>query len=195
RSRPQMAAPSPLGAPTRSSVSAVTSSALRTDIGEIPLPAPRIVKREAWASVNDVGGFEHDGVEETTMIDWSDGAFGDVAGSGAGDGEDDSDIWSDGFGTGTGGTGGTGGGPGSGVGKGSGPGGGTGTGGAGDKTGIGQNGKGLEWGVGLDGLRDRKLVQRAQVARLAVKEGKVGIDICVDRNGKVLSARYDMRSE
>lgn len=192
QSRPQMAAPAPIAAPA--SVAAVSpfSSALRTNIGAIPMPAPSIARREAWASVQDFGGFETDDVGEMQLIDWSDGAFGDIPGEGNGDGDDDSDISSEGFGTGTGGTGGSGGGPGGGAGSGSGPGGGTGTGGAGSKTGIGQNGTGVEWGVGLDGLLDRKLVRRAQVGQLATKAGRVTINICVDRNGKVVSSKYDL---
>jgi len=192
RSRPQMAAPSPLGGASAVSAVSPMSSGLRTDIGAIPMPAPSIARREAWASVQDFGGFEVDDVGEMQLIDWSDGAFGDVPGSGTGDGDDDSDIWSDGFGSGTGGTGGSGGGPGGGVGKGSGPGGGTGTGGAGNKTGIGQNGNGLQWGVGLDGQLDRKLRQRADIGQLAVKPGKVVFEICVDRNGKVIYHKYDL---
>lgn len=192
RSRPQMAAPSPIGAPSAVSSVSPFSSSVRTDIGAIPMPAPSIAKREAWASVQDFGGFETDDVGEMQLIDWSDGAMGDIPGSGTGDGDDDSDIWSDGFGSGTGGTGGSGGGPGSGVGKGSGPGGGTGTGGAGNKTGIGQGGTGLDWGVGLDEGLARRLVKRADVARLATKSGRVAINICVDRSGKVISSKYDL---
>ncbi len=191
-SRPMAAAPSRLSTPSMTAVQSPTaSSALRTDIGAIPLPTPVIVSKKGWQTVSDNNSFESDGVEEMTMIDWSDGAFGEEPGTGAGDGDDDSDIWSDGFGTGTGGTGGSGGGAGDGNGKGSGPGGGTGSGNAGSNTGIGQDGKGMQWGVGLDGLLDRKLVQRARVERLAVKEGKMSIVICVNRMGEVISAKYD----
>ncbi len=192
QARPMAAAPSRLSSPSMAAVTPNTSSALRTDIGEIPLPTPVIVSKKGWQTVNDDIAFESDGVEEMTLIDWSDGAFGDEPGAGGGDGDDDSDIWSDGFGTGTGGTGGTGGGTGNGVGPGPGPGGGTGSGNAGSNTGIGQDGKGMQWGVGLDGLLDRKLVQRARVERLAVKEGKVSIFICVNRDGKVISTKYDV---
>lgn len=194
QARPMAAAPSRLSSPSMTPVAkTTTSSALRTDIGEIPLPTPVIVSKKGWASVSDDNAFESDVVEEMTMIDWSDGAFGDVAGLGDGDGDDDSDIWSDGFGTGTGGTGGQGGGPGSGIGKGSGPGGGTGTGNAGSNTGIGQDGKGMQWGVGMDdGLLTRKLVRRAAVERLATKEGRVSIFICVNQNGDVISTKYDL---
>lgn len=191
QSRPQEAAPTRLSTPTVTSVMK-TSSALRSNIGEIPLPTPKIVTQQAWQSVSDYNSYESDGVEEMKMIDWSDGGFGDVAGSGPGDGEDDSDIWSDGFGTGTGGEGGQGGGTGSQNGVGSGPGEGTGAGSAGKNTGVGQDGNGLEWGVGLDGLLNRKLVQRANVGRLAIKEGKVSVFICVDRTGKVISTKYDV---
>lgn len=194
QSRPQEAAPSRLAAPAMTAVTrTTTSSALRTDIGEIPLPTPVIVNKKGWQSVNDNNIFESDGVEEMTMIDWSSGAFGDVAGSGPGDGDDDSDIWGDGFGTGTGGTGGQGGGAGNKTGAGSGPGGGTGTGNAGSNTGVGQDGKGLTWGVaGNGGFLNRKLLQRADIASLAIKEGKVGFFICVDRSGMVTSTQYDL---
>jgi len=192
RSRPQQAAPSRLSTPSVTSVMR-TSNPLRSNVGEIPLPTPKIVTQQAWQSVNDFGGFESDGVEEMKIIDWSDGAFGDVPGSGPGDGDDDSDISSEGFGTGTGGTGGQGGGAGNQTGTGSGPGGGTGAGNAGSKTGVGQDGSGMQWGVGVDdGLLSRKLVRRANVGSLAVKEGKVGIFICVDKNGLVISSRYDL---
>jgi len=191
QSRPQEAAPSRLATPTVTSVMK-TSSALRSNIGEIPLPTPKIVTQQAWQSVNDFSSFESDGVEEMRMIDQSDGGFGDVAGSGPGDGEDDSDVWADGLGSGTGGQGGQGGGTGSQNGVGSGPGGGTGAGSAGKNTGVGQDGNGLDWGVGLDGLLDRELLHRAtNVGSLAIKEGKVGIFICVDRSGMVISTKYD----
>lgn len=190
-SRPQEAAPSRLATPSVTSVMK-TSSALRSNIGEIPLPTPKIVTQQAWQSVSDFSSFESDGLEEMKMLDWSDGAFGDIPGSGSGDGDDDSSISSDGFGTGTGGTGGQGGGAGNQNGTGSGPGGGTGTGSAGKNTGVGQDGNGLVWGVAGDGgFLDRELVQRANVGSLAVKEGKVSIQICVDRSGMVVSSKYD----
>ena len=195
QSRPQQAAPSRLSTPAMTQMTQVTqtSSALRSNIGEIPLPAPKIVAKQAWASAGENDFFESDGVEEMKMIDWSDGAFGDTPGSGQGDGDDDSDISADGFGTGTGGTGGQGGGAGNQTGSGSGPGGGTGAGGTGSKTGVGQDGSGLKWGVGVDdGLLNRKLLQRANVGSLAIKEGKVSIFICVDRSGMVVSTKYDL---
>lgn len=191
-SRPQQAAPTRLSSPSMTAVSNTqTNSALRTDIGEIPMPAPNVVKHQAWQSVSDFGSFESDGVEEMKLID-SGGGFGDIPGEGTGDGDDDSDISSEGFGSGTGGQGGQGGGTGSTNGTGSGPGGGTGSGSAGKNTGVGQDGNGLEWGVGLDGLLDRGLVQRANVGSLAIKEGKVGIFICVNRSGMVISTKYDV---
>jgi hypothetical protein len=193
QSRPQQAAPSSLSNPQMTAVSRTqTASALRSNLGEINLPTPRINQPSAWQSVNDFNSFESDGVEEMKIIDWSDGAFGDVPGSGPGDGDDVSHLFSDGFGSGTGGSGGTGTGTGNTTGAGSGPGGGTGSGGAGDKTGIGQGGSGLQWGVGLDGLLNRQLVQRANVGSLAVKQGKIGIIICVNRDGKVISTKYDL---
>jgi hypothetical protein len=171
-----------------------TSSALRSAIGEIPLPTPKISQPQKWQTVSEYSYFENDGVEEMRIVDWSAGGFGDIPGSGEGDGDDDSDVFSDGFGSGPGGQGGTGTGTGSTSGSGSGPGGGTGAGNAGDKTGIGQNGNGLEWGVGLDGFLNRKFKSRANVGSLAVKPGKIAIVICVDRDGKVISAKYDIAS-
>ncbi len=195
QSRPQQSAPSKLSTPaTTPAVTSVsrTSSALSSPIGEIPLPKPSIQAKQAWAPVQESGSYERDNVEAMKFIDGSSGSFGDVPGSGPGDGDDDSSIWSDGFGSGTGGQGGSGGGTGSGTGRGSGPGGGTGAGSAGRNTGVGQDGSGMQWGVGLDGLLNRKLVQRANVASLATKEGKVTIFICVDRSGKVISTKYDV---
>jgi len=192
QSRPQQAAPTRLSSPSVNTMSNPTmSSALRTNIGEIPLPTPKVVSKQAWQSVNDFSSFETDGVEEMKLID-SGGGFGDLPGEGPGDGDDDSDISSEGFGSGTGGQGGQGGGTGSTNGTGSGPGSGTGSGSAGKNTGVGQDGNGLEWGVGLDGLLDRGLVQRANVGSLAIKEGKVGIFICVNRSGMVISSKYDV---
>jgi hypothetical protein len=193
-SRPQQAAPSRLASPSMTAMSTPqTSSALRTNIGEIPLPTPKIVTHQSWQSVSDNSTYGSDGVEEMKMIDWSDGGFGDIPGSGLGDGDDDSHVSSEGFGTKPGGAGGQGGGTGSTNGTGSGPGGGTGAGGAGDKTGVGQDGNGLVWGVGGDGgFLDRKLVRRANVESLAVKEGRVSFFICVDRSGMVISTKYDL---
>jgi hypothetical protein len=192
-SRPQQAAPTRLASPSMTAVSntQTTSSALRTNIGEIPMPAPKIVTPQKWQSVSDYGTFESDGVEEMKLID-SGGGFGDVPGEGTGDGDDDSHVSSEGFGTSPGGTGGQSGGTGSTNGTGSGPGGGTGAGSAGKNTGVGQDGNGLAWGVGLDeGFLSRELVRRANVGSLAVKEGKVSILICVDRSGMVISSKYD----
>jgi hypothetical protein len=189
------AAPSRISSPSMTPVqSPTTSSALRTDIGEIPLPTPVIVSKKGWQAVSDDIAYEDDGVEEMTIFESSDGVFGDLPGAGAGEGDDDSDITSDGFGTGTGGTGGSGGGPGGGQGKGSGPGGGTGTGNAGSNTGIGKDGKGLMGWDGKmdDGLLSRGLVQRANIGQLATQEGRISIFICVSRDGLVLSTKYDL---
>lgn len=193
QSRPQQAAPSQLSSPSRTAVSTPTrtSTALSSKIGEINLPAPNIKKPQAWASVSEANSFESDNVEEMVIID-SGGGYGDLPGEGSGDGDDDSSVWSDGFGNKPGGQGGTGNGTGSTSGNGSGPGGGTGTGNAGNKTGVGQNGQGLEWGVGVDGAFNRKMINRANVGSLAVKEGKIAIVICVNRDGIVTSTKYDL---
>jgi hypothetical protein len=194
QSRPQQAAPTQLSNPSRAAISTPTrtSTALSSKIGEINLPAPNIKQKQAWASVGDDAGYEEDGVEEMQFIQWSDGARGDNPGAGDGDGDDDSSVWSDGFGKTPGGQGGTGTGTGGTTGAGSGPGGGTGTGNAGDKTGVGQNGTGLEWGVGLDGALKRKVVQLADIKTIAVKAGKISISICIDRSGIVTMAKYDV---
>lgn len=194
QSRPQQAAPSQLSSPTRTAVSTPTrtSTALSSKLGEINLPTPNIKKPQAWATVSDANSFESDAVEEMVIID-SGGGFGDLPGEGNGDGDDDSDVFSDGFGNKPGGQGGTGNGTGNTTGAGSGPGGGTGSGNAGNKTGVGQNGTGLEWGVGLDGALKRKVIQTAPgIKTLAIKEGKIAISICVDRSGMVTLAKYDL---
>src|SRR6188474_3057361 len=66
QSRPQQAAPTRLSSPSMTAVSNTqTSSALRTNIGEIPMPAPNVVKHQAWQTVSsDFDSFESDGVEE-----------------------------------------------------------------------------------------------------------------------------------
>ena len=190
--RPVEAAPSRISAPAMSSISKA-SSPLSTKASDIPLPTPKIVSQQAWQPVNDNNTFESDQVEELTMIGWSDGGTGDVAGSG--DGDDDSDVWNDGFGSGTGGSGsGTGGGPGNATGSGSGPGGGTGAGGAGKGSGIGGIGTGIKWGEAFgEGDLSRTLIQRSPKAGgLAVKEGKICIYLCVDPSGKVVSSQYNV---
>lgn len=190
--RPTEAAPSRLSSPSMTSVNR-TSSVLTSNNSAIPLPTPKIVNHQAWQPVNDNGSFENDEVEELKMIGWSDGGTGEVAGSGEGD--DDSDVWNDGFGSGSGGSGsGSGGGPGNATGSGSGPGGGTGTGGAGKGSGIGGIGTGIKWGEAFgEGDLNRSLIQRsAKAGQLAVKEGKICIYLCVDRNGKVVSSQYNL---
>lgn len=190
--RPTEAAPSRLSAPTLNAVNPASSS-LTSDISDIPMPTPRIVTHQPWQPVNDFGTIESDGVEELKMLEWSDGGTGDVAGTG--DGDDDSDVSNDGFGSGTGGSGtGSGGGPGNSAGKGSGPGGGTGAGGAGKGSGIGGIGSGLSWGTAFgEGDLSRSLIKRSpRAGQLAVKQGKICIYLCVDRNGKVISSQYNL---
>lgn len=63
----------------------------------------------------------------------------------------------------------------------------------GTQLGIGQDGQGNYWGdFAGDGLFNRKVIQRANVAQLAVKEGKVVVNLCVDQRGKVIYAECDM---
>ena len=156
------------------------------------MPTPNVVQKQAWQPVNETNSFESDGVEELKMIAWADDGKGITAGTGSGtDGDDDSDVFNDGFGSGTGGSGtGSGGGPGNGTGQGSGPGGGTGTGGLGKGSGIGSGlGTGLKWGEAFgEGDLTRGFVHRSPKAgSLAVKEGKICIYLCVDKNGMVLT--------
>src|SRR5690606_11865552 len=70
----------------------------------------------------------------------------------------------------------------------------SGTGNAGSKTGVGNDGKGLQWGdFAGDGLFKRKVITRANVAQIAVSEGKIVVNLCVDRSGKVVFAQHDPR--
>lgn len=70
---------------------------------------------------------------------------------------------------------------------------GTGKGNAGNDSGYGQQGKGLKWGdFAGDGLFSRKVIKRADVARLATQQGKVVVNLCVDQLGKVVYAKYDL---
>jgi hypothetical protein len=70
---------------------------------------------------------------------------------------------------------------------------GTGTGNKGKDTGFGNEGKGLQWGdFAGDGLFDRKVIVRANVAQIATVEGKAVVNLCVDRSGKVVYAQYDI---
>ena len=192
QSRPVEAAPAKITTPTVTSVSRTSSSSTLTSTkSDIPLPQPKIVNKQAWQSVNDFDSFEADGVEELKIIDWSDGAGSNDVGASEPAGDDDSSVFSDGYGTGTGGTGGTGGGQGNGTGSGSGPGGGTGTGSAGKNTGVGNDGTGMEWGVGLGKGFDREVIKRGNVGSLAVKEGHISVSLCVDRSGKVIRTKYN----
>lgn len=186
------AAPSRLSSPTVTSI-AKPSSALTSNVSDIPMPTPKIVRQQAWQSVDDFGDVENDGVEELKVLDWSAGDIGEIVGTGSGD--DDSGVWNDGFGNGTGGSGtGSGGGPGNATGNGSGPGGGTGTGGLGKGSGIGGVTKGIVTGKEMIGEGDlnRSLIQRSPKAgQLATREGKICVYICVDKHGKVVSSLYN----
>jgi len=190
QSRPQQSAPTALASPSTPTTLKSTSSPLSTKASDIPLPMPKIYTSQAWASVEDVSASETDGVQEMRLIDSGSG-FSDVEVPGGGDGGEDSGVTSEGFGSKPGGAGGTGNGTGNTTGNGSGPGGGTGTGNAGNKTGVGNNGTGTEWKVGLDGFLNRKMIKRADVAKLADRDGKIAIYICVDPSGKVVGTKYD----
>jgi|GEM_PF-1438243 len=190
QSRPQQSAPTALASPTTPTALKTPSTPISTKASDIPLPMPKIYTSQAWSSVEDVSESETDKVQEMRVIDSGSG-FGSVAQPGGGDGDDDSGVTSEGFGNKPGGTGGTGNGTGNTTGNGSGPGGGTGTGNAGNKTGVGNNGSGTDWQVGLDGFLNRKMIKRADVAKLADRDGKIGIYICVDPSGKVVGTKYD----
>ncbi len=188
-SRPVEAAPSKLAAPTLNTVTRTSTALLSSSASDIPLPTPKITTPSAWQSVND-NSFEADAVEELNIIDFSDGnGKADVGGSEPGD--DDSGVTSEGFGTKPGGGGGSGNGTGNAVGNGSGPGGGKGIGSAGKNTGVGNDGTGLGWQVGLGKGFDRKLVSRGNVGSIAVKEGHMTVSICVDRTGKVIRTKFN----
>ena len=58
--------------------------------------------------------------------------------------------------------------------------------------GIGQDGQGNIWGdFAGDGLFNRKVIQRANVASLAEENGKVVVNLCVNRQGKVVYTEID----
>lgn len=62
----------------------------------------------------------------------------------------------------------------------------------GSTSGVGNDGKSMRWGeFSGDGLFNRKVIHRANVARLAVKQGKIVIKLCVDRKGDVVWVKYD----
>ena len=174
-SRPQQAAPAPLATATPTQpVMKSMSNPIRTSVSDVPLPKPQIYTAPKWESIEEVSAAESDGVRPMRIIDEaSSGSFGSVPGEGTGDGDDDSAVFSDGFGGKPGGQGGTGTGTGNTTGAGSGPGGGTGAGNAGSKTGVANDGMGFS--VALDRLINRKLVSRAQVGQLAIKEGNISM--------------------
>lgn len=191
--RPVEAAPTKLASPQITTVNRTSSPLLSSKASDIPLPTPKIETHQAWQSVNESSSFEPDAVPELNIVDWSDGSgTKNVGGSEPGD--DDSGVTSEGFGTKPGGTGGTGTGTGNTTGAGSGPGGGTGVGSAGKNTGVGNDGNGLGWQVGLGKGFDRKLVSRGNVGSIAVKEGHITVSICVDRSGKVIRQKYNPMS-
>ncbi|HZV68740.1 MAG TPA: hypothetical protein VFG10_04320 [Saprospiraceae bacterium] len=189
KSRPVEAAPSRLAAPQLNSVTKTSSALLSSSASDIPLPAPKISSPSKWQSVSD-NSFEADAVEELNIIDFSDGSGKNEVG-GSEPGDDDSDITSEGFGTKPGGAGGTGTGTGNTTGAGSGPGGGKGVGSAGKNTGVGNDGTGVGWQVGIGKEFGRQFVSRGNVGSIAVKEGRITVSICVDRSGKVVRTKYN----
>ena len=56
----------------------------------------------------------------------------------------------------------------------------------------GQDGKGIRWGdFAGDGLFNRKIVKRANVGAIATEPGRVVVNLCVDRLGKVIFTKLD----
>jgi hypothetical protein len=198
QSRPQESAPAALATPSKPTAlkTATPSTPITSAASDIPMTLPKIytastAKSNDWATIDEASEGTSDNVQEMRVIDSGTGGFGNADVPGGGDGDDDSAVTSEGFGTKQGGSGGTGNGSGNTTGNGSGPGGGTGTGNAGNKTGVGNNGNSTEWQVGLDGFLNRKMIKRADVAKLADKDGKIAIYICVDPSGKVVGTKYD----
>jgi hypothetical protein len=197
QSRPKEAAPAALktqSAPTTLK-STTPSTPITSPTSDISMPLPKIYnktpsKSNEWASIDDVSEGSSDNVQEMRIID-SGTSFGSADVTSGGNGDDDSSITSEGFGTKPGGSGGTGNGTGNTTGNGSGPGGGTGTGNAGSKTGVGNNGTGMDFGVGLNGLLNRKIIKQGAIGKLAEKPGKIAIYVCVDQSGKVVGTSFD----
>lgn len=199
QSRPAESAPAALATPSKTAVlkSSTPSTPITSSANDnIPMTLPKLYNKQPsksneWASIDDVSEGSSDHVQEMRIIDSGSGGFGNADVPSGGDGDGDSGISSEGFGTKQGGSGGTGNGTGNTTGNGPGPGGGTGTGNAGNKTGVGNNGNGTQWQVGLDGFLNRKMIKRANVEKLADRDGKIAIYICVDPSGKVVGTKYD----
>ena len=64
----------------------------------------------------------------------------------------------------------------------------------GKDTGEGNEGSGNFWGdFPGDGLFNRKVIKRGNVGRIAVEQGKVVVDLCVDQGGTVTFVEYNQR--
>ena len=62
----------------------------------------------------------------------------------------------------------------------------------GKNLGVGKVGDGQYWGdFAGDGLFNRKVIKRANVARLAHREGKLVVNLCVDQSGEVVFVECD----
>ena len=62
----------------------------------------------------------------------------------------------------------------------------------GTTVGVGEDGKGKYWGeFAGDGLFNRKVIKRADVAKIAIEEGRVVVNLCVNRAGEVVYAECD----
>lgn len=69
---------------------------------------------------------------------------------------------------------------------------GEGEGSAGKNIGVGNDGQGRYWGdFAGDGLFNRKVIKRANVARLAIEEGRIAIKLCVNQIGEVVFTKFD----
>jgi len=62
----------------------------------------------------------------------------------------------------------------------------------GTTVGVGEDGKGKYWGeFAGDGLFNRKVIKRADVAKIAIQEGRVVVNLCVNQAGEVVYAECD----
>jgi len=62
----------------------------------------------------------------------------------------------------------------------------------GKNIGAGKTGDGKLWGdFAGDGLFNRKVIQRADVARLAIKDGKLVVNLCINQTGEVVYVKCD----
>ena len=147
------------------------------------VPEEKVVFHAVEAQSSDLASESAEGLFDSPM-----------KGTGAGK-NNGSGATAEGTGSGAGGTGNTNGGSGQGTGTGqgaAGSGSGTGSGGnAGNDTGRGNMGKAMWGDYAGEGLFNRKVLKRANVASIAKVNGKLYFKICLDRSGKVVYAEVD----